>query len=117
MQPQTRPMGAEEPVCSIVIPVHNRSSLTRQCLDRLLTGSAERTEFEVIVVDDASSDDTSDVLAARHDLEIVTHEETAGFAKSCNSGAAIVRGRYLVFLNNDTLPEPGWLDALVSYSD
>ena len=104
-------------MCSIVIPVHNRASLTRQCLDRLLTGPPERTEFEVIVVDDASSDDTADVLAARETLiRVVAHQRNAGFAKSCNAGAGVARGRYLVFLNNDTLPEPGWLDALVDHA-
>ena len=109
--------AGKSPTCSIIVPVHNRSSLTRQLLDRLLTGPAEMTEFEVIVVDDASSDDTSDVLAARDDLiRIVAHETTSGFAKSCNAGAKVARGQYLVFLNNDTEPEPGWLDALVSYA-
>ena len=58
--------AGESLMCSIVIPVHNRASLTRQCLDRLLTGPPERTEFEVIVVDDASSDDTADHVVAIH---------------------------------------------------
>jgi GT2 family glycosyltransferase/SAM-dependent methyltransferase len=102
------------PECSIVIPVHNHASVTRQCLNGLLSRPPLTTDAEIIVVDDASSDETPRLLASYGDrIRVVTHAANAGFALSCNHGAMVAAGSLLVFLNNDTLPEPGWLDALV----
>ncbi len=102
--------------CSIVIPVFNQSNLTRQCLDALLSQPLETVDAEIVVVDDASSDDTPAVLEAYGDkIRVVAHEVNAGFAASCNDGAAAGSGDYVVFLNNDTLPKAGWLDTLVRY--
>jgi GT2 family glycosyltransferase len=102
--------------CSIVIPVHNRAGLTRQCLETLL-GSPETAEVEIVVVDDCSTDSTAQVLAAYGDrVQVVRHEQNTGFGISCNDGAAAASGEWLVFLNNDTIPQPGWLDALLAYA-
>jgi GT2 family glycosyltransferase len=119
--PRYAPMGAQAiqakaPECSIVIPVHGKSALTKQCLDRLLTAPFERTIYEIIVADDASPDNTLEVLAAYADrIRLVRHRKNQGFARTCNDGASVAGGRCLVFLNNDTIPQPGWLDALVAY--
>jgi GT2 family glycosyltransferase len=103
--------------CSIVIPVHNRASLTRQCLDSLFASPLDDAQLEVIVVDDASSDSTAELLARYGDrVRVVHHEMNVGFGFACNDGAAAASGEWLVFLNNDTIPQPGWLDALVRYA-
>ncbi len=100
------------PRCSIIIPVYNNAALTRRCLDLLLSGAA-RASFEVVVVDDASTDTTPQLLAAYGGrVRTVRHQTNEGFAAACNAGAAVASGEYLVFLNNDVLPEAGWLDAL-----
>jgi GT2 family glycosyltransferase len=104
-------------LCSIVIPVHGRAGLTRQCIDAILA-EPPAAGFEVIVVDDASPDDTAAVLAAYKDtIRVVARDENGGFARACNDGAAATRGEHLVFLNNDTIPTAGWLDALVAVAD
>jgi len=104
--------------CSIIIPVHNHASLTRQCLKTLLKMHHVPGEMEIIVVDDASTDITPEILADYKDrIEIITHDTNTGYATSCNDGAAIATGDYFVFLNNDTIPQRGWLDALVSYAE
>lgn len=96
---------------SIVIPVYNRVDLTVQCLEAIAQTTSG--DFEVVVVDDASTDGTADVLAQFGSaLTVVRHDENRGFARACNDGARAARGDLLVFLNNDTLPRPGWLDAL-----
>src|SRR4051794_31472684 len=103
--------------CSIVMPVYGRAGLTRQCLDAVL---ADRplVPFEVIVVDDASPDETRSVLASYGDaIRTVLRPENGGFANACNDGAAAADGEYLVFLNNDTVPVTGWLDELVAVAD
>jgi GT2 family glycosyltransferase len=116
-EPDDSPGSSPRPRCSVIIPVHNNASLTRRCLDALL-GDAGGTDFETIVVDDASTDATGRLLegyAGR--VRTVRHATNRGFAAACNTGAATASGEYLVFLNNDVLPEAGWLDALVRYVD
>jgi GT2 family glycosyltransferase len=106
-----------DPRCSIVIPVHDRAGLTRRCLDAIL-GDPPRTQFEIVVVDDASTDETPAVLARQPEtVRALRREDNGGFAVACNDGAAGARGELLVFLNNDTEPRGGWLDALVAYAD
>jgi GT2 family glycosyltransferase len=70
---------------------------------------------QVIVVDDASTDGTNELLDGYGSaVTVVTHKENRGFAVSCNDGAEVaVDCDHLVFLNNDTIPTAGWLDALV----
>jgi GT2 family glycosyltransferase len=105
------------PRCSIVIPVHERAGLTRQCVDTILREPPAVT-FELIVVDDASQDETPEVLAGfGEQLRSVRLAKNAGFAGACNAGAREAAGELLVFLNNDTLPVAGWLDALVAHGD
>jgi len=103
------------PTASVVIPVHNRSRLTAACLDALVAEPLG-LEAEIIVVDDASTDDTAAVLATRP-VRVVSHAANTGFAVACNDGAAAASGRYVVFLNNDTVPRAGWLAALVAEAD
>jgi GT2 family glycosyltransferase len=103
--------------CSIIIPVYNHAALTRQCLDAVLACRSERVAQEIVVVDDGSTDGTAELLASYGSaLEVVTHRQNAGFARSCNDGAARATGEGLVFLNNDTIPQPGWLTALVDHA-
>jgi GT2 family glycosyltransferase len=104
--------------CSIIIPVLNHEFLTRQCLDALLGPARDRSSAEIIVVDNGSGEPTVRMLAGYGEaIRVVRHENNRGFAVACNDGAAVARGRFLVFLNNDTVPLAGWLDALVTYAE
>ncbi len=103
--------------CSIVIPVWNKMELTVQCLTALAR-LPEQLRYEVIVVDNGSSDGTGEFLRQlQSDVRIITNDENLGFAKACNQGARIARGKYVVFLNNDTIPLQGWLNALVAEAE
>lgn len=103
------------PRCAVVIPTFNGAHLLSTCLESLFAHPPERCEMEVVIVDDASDDGTVERFADHEpELTIVAHRENKGFAISCNDGAAVAgEADYLVFLNNDTVPLPGWLDALV----
>ncbi len=107
----------EKPICSIVIPVYNNGSLTYSCLRALFVAQV-KTPFEVIAVDNGSTDNgLADNAPAVLDhfskcITIVTNQENRGFVDACNQGAAEARGDYLVFLNNDTRVTDGWLDRL-----
>ena len=99
--------------CSIIIPVCNKVELTQQCLSHL-SQVTQGCSYEVVVVDNGSSDGTQEFLAMlQGDLQIIRNESNLGFAKACNQGAHVAKGQYLVFLNNDTIPKPGWLIPLV----
>lgn len=106
--------GSERPLCSLVIPVFNKVEYTQQCLEKLREGTPESL-YEVIFVDNASTDATAAFLAGLTGrVKVITNPENRGFVDACNQGAAVAEGRNLVFLNNDTAPLPGWLEALVA---
>ena len=101
---------------SIVVPVHNCAALTRRCLDAVLTGLPP--DWEMIVVDDASTDCTPDILAEYGDaIRTVSMDRQRRLCHACNEGAHLARGDLVVFLNNDTEPQPGWLEVLRRYAD
>jgi GT2 family glycosyltransferase len=103
---------------SVIIPVHNKASLTQQCLDTILAQSDPLVDLELIVVDDGSSDLTPELLRDYGvQITVITNRPGKGFAGACNAGAAASSGEYLIFLNNDTIPRPGWASALVTYSE
>lgn len=110
--PDGRP--ADRPVvASIVIPVFNKAEFTFQCL-RSLMREVDLGDTEIVVVDNASSDETPRLLSHLGGVvRVVRNEENRGFVDACNQGAAVARGRYLVFLNNDTVVLPGWLGHLI----
>ncbi|WP_202844443.1 glycosyltransferase [Luteimonas saliphila] len=103
---------ASAPAASVVIPVHGQWPHTLACL-RAIAAHPPLRATEIIVVDDASPDDTLRYLPQVSGLRIVTRAANGGFIAACNDGAAAARGELLVFLNNDTVPQPGWLDALL----
>lgn len=91
---------------SVVIPLFNRWELTKQCLANL--GPVP----ELILVDNGSTDETAYQFP---DCDILIRNKTnRGFAKACNQAAGAASGNVLVFLNNDTIPQPGWLDNLTA---
>jgi GT2 family glycosyltransferase/glycosyltransferase involved in cell wall biosynthesis len=102
----------ENPKVSIVVPVHNKFPVTYYCLVALLF-AYNKTSFEVILVDDGSSDETLDVLKWVDGIHYLRNKTSQGFIRSCNRGASVARGQYIVMLNNDTEPTVRWLDELI----
>lgn len=101
-----------EVAISVVIPVHNQFAHTQRCLWSLLQhGGAHR--FEVIVVDDGSTDETAQLPQKAKGVVYLRNEKNLGFIGTCNRGAEAARGEFITFLNNDTTVTPGWLDALL----
>lgn len=104
------------PSVTIVIPVYNQLAHTAACL-RAIAEHPPRADFEVVVVDDGSSDGTQAELEQWDGVRYHRRAENGGFIAACNDGAALARGQRLLFLNNDTIPQPGWLDELVAVAD
>jgi len=105
------------PSVSIIVPVFNQWSITRGCLEAIWATVSRERDIEVIVSDDASTDDTALALASmamtEARLKVLRNEKNCGFVESCNRAAAAATGDILLFLNNDTVPLPGWLEPLI----
>jgi|GEM_PF-548144 len=104
---------------SIVIPTYNNLRLTQGCIEavRRTTGGIP---YEMIVVDNGSDDGTSDYLRQEQSagrLRAIVNTSNLGFAKACNQGAKAARSKYLLFLNNDTIPQSGWLEEMVKTAE
>jgi len=111
------PPSARLPSVSIIVPVFNQWPVTRGCLEAVWATVPRDCDIEVIVSDDASTDDTALALASmamtEPRLKVLRSEKNCGFVESCNRAAAAATGDVLVFLNNDTVPLPGWLEPLI----
>lgn len=103
----------EQPQVSIVIPVFNKHEYTFHCLEAILHNSGD-VAYEVIVVDDCSTDATPDMLGAISGITAIRNARNGGFIHSCNTGAKAARGKYLLLFNNDTEAQSGWLEALLN---
>ncbi|MGD1085059.1 MAG: glycosyltransferase [Verrucomicrobiota bacterium] len=101
---------------SIIIPVHNHWDLTEQCVMAIFRARRD-PGIEIIIVNNASTDDTAEqlqALSAVHPrLRVLTNTVNESFSRACNQGARAAEGRYLLFLNNDTIPQPGWLEPVL----
>ena len=103
----------QDPLVSVVIPVHNKALVTYNCLASLLLAH-NAASFEVIIVDDGSSDETLTLLPDLvPGVRFLRHEKAQGFIRSCNDGARTARGAFVVMLNNDTEVSSGWIDELL----
>jgi GT2 family glycosyltransferase len=102
------------PDVSIVICAHGHSEITLGCLKALNENQyANAARAEVIVVDDASPDDTRVQVSNVRGVRVVGLDTNVGFLMAANAGLSVARGRHVLFLNNDTEPVGAWLDPLL----
>ncbi len=100
------------PAVSIIIPLYNGADLTRSCLESIIAHTVQ--DVTLILIDNASSDTTALLLNSLPPSVTIIHNETnLGFARACNQGAWAATTSYLLFLNNDTLVTPCWLEFLL----
>lgn len=105
------------PILSIVIVNFNAKRYLEQCLHSIFDHPVRAT-LEVILVDNASSDDSLHVVAEKFPLvKLIRNERNEGFIKANNLGIRQASGQYVLSLNNDTKVLAGALDALVGYMD
>ena len=103
---------ARAPAASILIPVLDRMDLLIPCL-RSLAALPATPSHEVVVIANGTPESALATLPGQESLVLVISSLNLGFGGGCNWGARFARGRYLVFLNDDTVVEPDWLRALI----
>ena len=111
-----RPNGKEP--ASIIVLCCNGLDKTRLCLESVMRNTRE--PYELVVVDNASTDGTWEYLEAvrerRPSTVLIRNDVNRGFPAGCNQALKQATGQYIVFLNNDTIVTPGWLEGLIALS-
>jgi N-acetylglucosaminyl-diphospho-decaprenol L-rhamnosyltransferase len=99
---------------SLVVPLYNQLHYTRQCLESIRRHTSQ--PYELILVDNASSDGTPEYLQDQQ-ATVITNKTNLGCAKAWNQGVRASSGHVIGILNNDIVVTPGWLEGLLRYME
>lgn len=105
-------MNQRPPVISVVIPAYNAQEKLGACLDALGRQTLPREEYEIIVVDDGSTDGTREIVAEQDVVLLCQRHQGAAAAR--NAGARRARGEIILFTDADCIPEPNWIRAMTA---
>ena len=98
---------------SIVIVSYNTKELTTECI-RSILDNVKGINFEIIVIDNDSKDGSPEYLRQYFPtIQTIALPENLGFSKANNRGVKVAKGRYVLFLNSDTVVYPGALENMV----
>lgn len=113
MEPQPTSCAGKAPFVSVVMPTYNRRAYIRESLDSVLNQNFR--DFEVIVVDDGSTDGTEEELRPYQDRILYLYQENRGGAGAHNTGIRHARGRYVAFMDSDDLATPHQLQCMTDF--
>lgn len=102
----------DNPIVSIIIPVYNQYKFTYCCLKSIYENTKD-IEYEIIVADDVSNDETKKISNYITNIKVIRNEKNLGFLLNCNNAAKEAKGKYILFLNNDTNVQRDWLKYLI----
>ncbi|MFZ4106095.1 glycosyltransferase [Flavobacterium sp.] len=102
--------SSEKPFVTILIPFYNEVDYTRNCLNFLYNNLTDKYPYEIILIDDNSSEDVD--LSYINGIKILKNEENLGFLKNINKGIKAAKGDYVYLLNNDTEVQNNFLEEL-----
>lgn len=103
---------SDHPAVSIIIVLWNQADMTYYCLKNLTP--EKNIDWEIIVVDNASTDMTPELLERIDGIRVIKNDDNLGFLKAVNQGAEAAKGEYLLLLNNDAVFKPGSLQRAIS---
>jgi GT2 family glycosyltransferase len=96
-----------------VIATYNKLEYTQQCIESI-RNYTENGTYEIIVVDNNSTDNTVAWLSEQNDINLIINQENLGFPKACNQGIEIANGDNILLLNNDTIVTSNWLTNMIT---
>ena len=102
----------ELPAVSIVIPTYDAWEITYKCLASIKENTLG-VSYEIIIGDDASTDETKNIKDYIKNIVVIRNEKNLGFLHNCNHAATYAKGKYILFLNNDTEVRRAWLSSMV----
>lgn len=105
--------ASPSPQFSIVVPAYQESKLIGECVEALCAQTIDRSRYEIIVVDDASTDDTA-AIAEDAGADVVVHTPHGGAAAARNAGVGAAQGVLVLFTDADCAPSPEWLARMVA---
>ncbi|MFA4903605.1 MAG: glycosyltransferase [Desulfobaccales bacterium] len=104
---------------SVIVSAYNRLETLKMCLTALFHQSIELDKYEIILVDDCSTDGTKDyidnIIQTAPNLKYIRHQVNQGLASARNSGILTVSGEYIIFLDCDIIPEPDFIEKMLFY--
>ncbi|BBF42671.1 glycosyltransferase [Lachnospiraceae bacterium KM106-2] len=103
----------KHPLTSIIMPMHNQLEYSKLAIESLYRNT-NREEFELICIDDASTDGTSEYLDELYGVNVIHFKENVGFDRGVNAGIKKAKGEYTAILNNDLILTPYWLPQLIT---
>ncbi len=103
------------PKVSVIIVSFNRSADLRLAMQAIVASS--HPDVELIVVDNASSDDAADVAESFAGARVARNAKNVGFAEGCNQGLALASGEYVALVNNDAVVERTWIEQMARFLD
>lgn len=96
---------------SVIVPAYNAESTIKECLSALTKQTVPQSDYEIIVVDDGSTDKTSEI--AQQFPVVYLREENQGPAMARNLGAQVAKGEIILFTDSDCIPEPDWIESML----
>jgi GT2 family glycosyltransferase/glycosyltransferase involved in cell wall biosynthesis len=116
--PEIRLLNSVSKKVSIIIPNYNGQKYLGDCIESLNQLNFPREQYEIIVVDNASIDNSREFIISTYpEVVLIQPERNLGFTGGCNLGIKNSRGEYVVLLNNDTVVDVNWLKELVAIAD
>jgi GT2 family glycosyltransferase len=104
---------------SVIVSAYNRLEALKLCLSELLQQTIESDKYEIILVDDCSTDGTEDyireIIKTESNIRYIRHQENQGLASARNSGIMSAKGKYIIFLDCDIIPEPDFIEKFLFY--
>lgn len=104
--------SVKTPEVTIIVPAYNKFAMTYHCIASIALAYNERS-YEVILADDCSEDETTEAENIIGNLIVSRNKQNLRFLRSCNEATKKAKGKYIIFLNNDTEVSSYWIDALI----